>query len=193
MKAERSITAARYSAGQTIEKLSTFATDVLAARHYPHTGPVGDQLRSLTPLFNLLLATRTAGSPALVVRTGDMEIALRIDYDMNAEDNLSVPSMGLLDELPADATVEIAVLVTEEVAPALAALVSRADRRPARITLTDAASWRPERPEPGPDVPPVPEPAGADDGETSPDDATRAEQETLEQETLEEETARPAR
>ncbi|GIF09768.1 hypothetical protein [Actinoplanes siamensis] len=181
MKAERSITAARHSAGRTIDKLSEFAAAVLTARHYPHADQVGAQLRALAPLFNLLLAKRTVGSPALVVRSGDMRIGLRVEYDMNAEENLSVPSMDLLDELPADAEVEVSVLATEEVAAPLAELVSKVDGKPALVTLTVAAPEEAEPSKPGTDVPPEPaeareeEPPPEDTVPTPAEDATRPE------------------
>jgi hypothetical protein len=170
MKAERSITAARHSTGQTIKELSKFAVAVLSARHYPHADQVGAQLRSLTPLFNLLLAKRTVGSPALVVRTDDMQISLYVDYDMSAEDNLSVPPMDLLDELSANAEIEVSVLVTEEVAPALADLVRATDGKPALVSLTSVAPGQPEalKPDPDLDVPAVPEPEPAEDREEEP-------------------------
>jgi hypothetical protein len=169
VKAERSITAARHSAGQTIEELSKFATAVLTARRYQHADQVGAQMKSLTPLFNLLLAKRAVANPALVVRTDDMQIGLQVDYDMNAEDNLSVPPMDLLDDLPANAQVEVSVLVTEEVAPALADLVSKTDGKPALVTLTVMTAGQPEPSSPDPDVPQAPEPAEAQEEEASPD------------------------
>ncbi|GAA1739018.1 hypothetical protein [Luedemannella helvata] len=171
MKAERSITAARHSAGRTIGELSKFAAAVLTARRYPHADRVADQLRSLTPLFNLLLAKRAVGSPALVVRTDGMEIGLHVDYDMNAEENLSVPPMDLLDELSGDAKVEVAVLATEEVAPALIELVSKADGNPATVTLTVVTAGQPEPAKLDPDVPSAAESAEAQGNEPSPEDA----------------------
>jgi hypothetical protein len=166
VKVERSITAARRAAGQTIDEMSKFTAAVLTARRYPHADQVGTQLRSLTPLFNLLLVKRTVGSPALVIQTDDMRIDLHVDYDMNAEENLSVPPMDLLNELPANAKVEVLVQVTEEVAPALAELVSKADGKPALIMLTIVA---PEPSMPVDDIPPSPEPAEAEIEEPLPE------------------------
>ncbi|MBL7257291.1 hypothetical protein [Paractinoplanes lichenicola] len=188
MKAERSITAVRHSAGRTIDELTKFATAVLTARRYPHAEQVGAQLRSLTPLFNLVLATRAAGAPALLVGTRDMQIGLHLDYDMNAEENLSVPPMDLLEELPADAQVEVTVQVTQEVAPALAELVRKADGKPALITLTVTPAEQPEQSDvPESDVPPEAEPSD------TPEDRPRPEDSIPQQKTPDEEMTQPLR
>lgn len=135
MKVERSINAAMRSAGQTIDELSTFTADVLGARSYPSADQVRAQLKSLTPLFNLLLAKRTVADPALTISTPDMQVRLHIDYDMNAAEDLSIPSTALLDELVPNAPVEVTLRVTETIAPDLVAMVAKISGAPARLTL----------------------------------------------------------
>jgi len=135
MKVERSIGAPLRSAKQTVDDLAKFVGDVLAARTYPAASAVGAQVQRLSSLFNMLLTKRTFASPALVLRTADMEIRLHIAYEIGANEDLSVPMMTLLGELDPKAFVEVVLFTTEKVPPDFRRLVAFASDGPARIVL----------------------------------------------------------
>lgn len=155
MKIERSITASTRGTAQTLGELSTFVADLLTARSYPGASEVQAQLTSLAPLFNLLLVKRAMAAPALVISTPDMRVAVHLDYDVNANEDLSVPDTTLLGDLAKDAQVEVLLRVTEEIAPELTGRVSQASDHPARLTLT-VVDMVESSPDPSPSVDPLP-------------------------------------
>jgi hypothetical protein len=132
MKVERSIGVTLRSMRQVTDELAKFVEAVLAARSFPAAGQAGARVKRLEPLLSALFTQRIGGTPALCVRTDDMEVRVRVDHEVTAVDDLSVPAMDLLGDL--DGPVDIIVYATEEVAPDLSALASTTDG-PVRLRL----------------------------------------------------------
>jgi hypothetical protein len=171
MRVERSIsTGPRRSTEQTCVDIAKFVTDVLGAREYPRAADAPAAFEKLFPLLRLLLSTRALGEPALTVTVPDLEVGIAVHYDVESEENLTLPNLVLLDPLTAADVVIIGVNATSDVVGKLGDLPAAASTKSIRFELNQGAGGGPE-PAPAADTDVWPADAAAegdDDGAAVP-------------------------
>jgi hypothetical protein len=89
---------------ETAKEAVRFFTACLEQRGYPYKEQVAQEFLALVSLLDYLIIIHSLEHGALILQTPDMQITLKPSYDaLNTEEDLSVPSLGVLDALPADA------------------------------------------------------------------------------------------
>lgn len=136
MKFERSIsTGPRRSTEQTCTGIADFVTSILSERSYPDTAEVRAGFERLLPLLRLLITTRGLGKPAITLAAPDLRVDIVVDYDPMSGDDLSVPSMTLLDKLSESDLITITVNNAEDVAASLREATAAASTKRIRFQL----------------------------------------------------------
>ncbi len=136
MRLERSVDAGpRRGVERVCVGVATFVADLVDERAYPDTASVYAGLKSIFPTLRFLLTTRKFANPAISVRMPELIVEISVNYDQDAEDNLEVPSLELLDKLSASATIEILLHAAEPLPDSLHASVKRASSKRVKFAV----------------------------------------------------------
>lgn len=107
MKIERSIVASRRATGEACTVISDFVAGIARGREYPDLAGIREAFARLSPMFSVMLVSRSLAEPAISVRMPDLQAEVTVSYDPGDDDNLTIPDMGLLDKLTGSAPIEI--------------------------------------------------------------------------------------
>jgi hypothetical protein len=151
MRLDRSISAGpRRGVEQACASIVNFVSEVVDERAYPDAASVRKGFDSVFPALRYLLTTRKFADPAIVVRMPELVVQISVSYDVEAEDNMEVPNLALLEKLPESATIEISLHSTEEVPASLSAPLGKASSKRLRFSFVpDAAAESDVDPDPG--------------------------------------------
>lgn len=120
MRLDRSISAGpRHSVEQACTSIANFVTAIADERAYPDTAHVRTGFETILPTLRYLLTTRKFAEPAISVRMPELLIRISVSYDVEAEDNLEVPNLALLEKLPESAAIEVSLHSSGEVPDSL--------------------------------------------------------------------------
>jgi hypothetical protein len=166
MNIERSIGAGpRRSADQACTVISNFVVEIAEGREYPDLAGIRAGFQKISPTLGVMLTTRTLGEPAISVQMPELEVQVSVSYSPDAEDDLTVPSLTLLDKLAESDPIEVVLHSTGMVHQSLQERLYEASSKHIRFAL--AASTPPlPAPAPSPDagsaarLDPIPDPAG---------------------------------
>lgn len=88
---------------ETARDALQFFIGCLGQRRYQQKDLVSQEFLALVPLLDYLLILHGIEGGALTLRCPDMQITLQPSYDvLSAEEDLSIPSLGVLAPMPAD-------------------------------------------------------------------------------------------
>lgn len=88
---------------ETARDALRFFIECLGQRGYQQKDLISQEFLALVPLLDYLLILHGVEGGALTLRCPDMQVTLQPSYDVfNAEEDLSIPSLGVLAPLPAD-------------------------------------------------------------------------------------------
>jgi hypothetical protein len=157
MNIERSIGAGpRRSADQACAVISNFVVEIAKEREYPDLAGIRAGFQKISPTLGVMLTTRSLGEPAVSVQMAELQVQVNVSYSPDAEDDLTVPSLTLLDKLAESDPIQIVLHSTGMVHQTLQDRLHEASTK--HITFVLAAS-----------VPPVPAPAPIADPASRPD------------------------
>lgn len=147
MNIERSIGAGpRRSADHACSVISNFVVEIAKGREYPNLAGIRSGFQKISPTLGVMLTTRSLGEPAVSVQMPELQVQLSISYSPDAEDDLTLPSLTLLDKLAESDPIQVVLHSTGMVHQSLQERLHEASSK--HITFTLVAS-----------VPPVPAPA----------------------------------
>jgi hypothetical protein len=151
MRLDRSISAGpRRGVEQACTSIANFVSEIVDERAYPDAASVRQGFGPVFPALRYLLTTRKFAEPAIVVRMPELVVQISVSYDVEAEDNMEVPNLALLEKLPESATIEISLHSTEEVPVSLRAPLDKAGSKRLRFSFVpDAADEADVDPDPG--------------------------------------------
>ena len=135
---------------ETAKDAVKFFTACLEQRRYPRQEQVTKEFLALVPLLDYLLIIHGLEHGALVLQAPDMQITLQPSYDaFHAEEDLSIPSLGVLDALPADAPLTFIIGVNSSTIndPTLAQMSRGSQQKLLTVKIEAQGQARPE-PEP---------------------------------------------
>ena len=157
MNIERSIGAGpRRSAEKACAVISDFVVEIAKGREYPDLAGIRAGFQKISPTLGVMLTTRSLGEPAISVQMPELQVQVSVGYSPDAEDNLSVPSLTLLDKLAESDSIQVVLHSTGTVHQSLQERLHQASSK--HITFALATS-----------VPPVPAPAQVADLVPCPD------------------------
>jgi hypothetical protein len=172
VKVERSIgMGPRRGAEQACIAITDFVTELLHGRAYPDTAEVRARFEQMYPLLRFLLTTRRLAEPAMTIEMPDLQIDIRISYDPEFEEDLTLPSLVLLDKLTVTDRITTRLHGAEDVIGHLQELPAAASTESLTFELTHAGEAIPE----GGDA--VPEPDDASGEDLLPEDAAASDKE----------------
>jgi hypothetical protein len=141
MRLDRSISAGpRRGVEQACTSIANFVSEIVDERAYPDAASVRKGFDPVFPVLRYLLTTRKFAEPAIIVRMPELVVEISVSYDVEAEDNMEVPDLALLEKLPASATIEIGLNSTEEVPVSLSASLGKASSKRIRFSFVPDAT-----------------------------------------------------
>lgn len=136
MRLYRSISAGpRRGVEQACISIAKFVTEIVNERAYPDSARVHSGFEAIFPTLRYLLTTRKFAEPAISVRMPELVVRISVSYDVDAQDNLEVPNLTLLEKLTESATIEISLHSADEVPETLRVLLDRASGKHVRFTV----------------------------------------------------------
>ncbi len=100
---------------ETARDALRFFIGCLGQRRYQRKDLIAQEFLALVPLLDYLLILHGVEGGALTLRCPDMQITLQPSYDvLNAEEDLSIPSLGVLAPLPADVPLTFIIRVNAD-------------------------------------------------------------------------------
>jgi hypothetical protein len=116
MNLERSIGAGpRRSADQACTVISNFVVEIAKEREYPDLAGIRAGFQTISPTLGVMLTTRSLGEPAISVQMPELQVQFSVSYSPDAEDNLAVPSLLLLDKLAESDPIQVVLHSTGHV------------------------------------------------------------------------------
>ena len=82
---------------------------ILRERNYPRADEAAAELEQLRPAIDYLLLMRAVEGGCFRLQTDDMQVTLRPLYNPTGDEDLSLPPVGVLGDLPADAAVSLVI------------------------------------------------------------------------------------
>lgn len=142
MNIERSIGAGpRRSAEKACAVISDFVVEIAKGRDYPDLAGIRAGFQKISPTLGVMLTTRSLGEPAISVQMPELQVQVSVGYSPDAEDNLSVPSLTLLDKLAESDPIQVVLHSTGPVHQSLQERLHQASSR--NITFALATSMPP--------------------------------------------------
>jgi len=96
---------------QTARMTIGFFLACLEQRGYPYKEQVTREFEGLVDLLDYLLMLHGLEHGALILRTSDMHIILQPSYTLYTDEDVSVPSLGMFDALPAESPLTLLIEV----------------------------------------------------------------------------------
>jgi hypothetical protein len=136
MRLDRSISAGpRRGVEQTCTSIADFVTEIVDERGYPDVAGVRKGFDAIFPILRYLLTTRKFAEPAIAVRMPELIIRISVRYDVDADENMEVPNLALLEKLPESALIEISLDSADEVPASLRSALGKASSKGIRFTV----------------------------------------------------------
>jgi hypothetical protein len=156
MNIERSIGAGpRRSANEACTVISNFVVEIAKERGYPDLDGIRAGFQKISGPLGVMLTTRSLGEPAISVQMPELQVQISVSYSPDWEDDLTVPSPGMLDKLDESDPIQIVLNSTGTVHQSLQERIDAASSKYIMFTL---AAGGPTLPGPGPGPLPVPGP-----------------------------------